>query len=103
MGVLRLRAALQETPDRTALTMSVPPAPVLMPMHVDLLSQTSPEPQVSPDPSVFLHGADAGPADVQVVWRADLDGELKDWLNVVAMCPPSAAEALAVPIGGRDG
>lgn len=99
MGVLALRGALVATPDRAALAMPARKAPVLMPAHVDLLNQTSPEPAISPDASVYLHGPDAGAPDVQVVWRADLGEDTKGWLDMVAMCPPSAAESLAVPIG----
>ena len=61
-------------------------------------SQTSPEPTISPDPSVYLHGPETGAPDVQVVWRADLGEDPKDWCDMVATCPPSAAETLAVPI-----
>ena len=98
MGVLALRAALAVTEDRTALAMPARMVPVLMPAHVDLLSQTCPEPAVSPDASVYLHGPEAGPPDVQVVWRADLGETTGDWRDMVAMCPPSAAESLAMPI-----
>ncbi len=98
MGVRVLRTALAETKDRAALLMPARIAPVLMPAHVDLLSQTSPESAISPDASVYLHGPEAGAADVQVVWRADLDEDSQGWRDLVAMCPPSAAEALAVPI-----
>lgn len=99
MGVLALREALKATEDRGALMMPARRAPVLMPAHVDMLSQTSPEPAVSPDASVYLHGPEAGAPDVQVVWRADLGEDPRSWRDMVAMCPPSAAEALAVPIG----
>jgi CRISPR-associated endonuclease/helicase Cas3 len=99
MGVLVLRGALKATEDRAALAMPARRAPVLMPAHVDLLSQTWPEPSVSPDASVYLHGPEAGAPDVQVVWRADLGEDSTGWRDMVAMCPPSAAEALAVPIG----
>jgi CRISPR-associated endonuclease/helicase Cas3 len=99
MGVLALRGALKATEDRETLMMPARMAPVLLPAHVDLLSQTSPEPAVSPDASVYLHGPEAGAPDVQVVWRADLGEDPKGWLDMVAMCPPSAAESLAVPFG----
>lgn len=99
MGVLSLRRALTETPDRATLAADRKNAPVLMPAHVDLLSQTSPEPAVSPDPSLFLHGPETEPADVQVVWRADLRGENQSlWREIVSICPPSAAEAISLPI-----
>ena len=73
-------------------------APVLMPAHVDLLCQTSPEPSVSPEPALFLHGPETGPADVQVIWRQDLGEDTGFWGDIAAVCPPSAAEAISLPI-----
>jgi CRISPR-associated endonuclease/helicase Cas3 len=99
MGVLRLRQAIRETENYAELVMPRKSAPVLMPAHVDLLCQTSPEPAVSPEPALFLHGPDSGPADVQVVWRADLDKDDPGrWPDIVAICPPSAAEGISLPI-----
>src|SRR5262249_34693664 len=76
-------------------------APVLFPAHLDALVQTSPAPEPSPDVAPFLHGADAlGAADVQVVWRADLDAiKEDDWLETVAVAPPRSREAMPLPIG----
>lgn len=78
-------------------------APVMLPAHVDLWVQTSPAPGPDPDVSLFLHGPESTPADVQVIWRADLRGELKpeevdDYINAVTLVPPSIIEALPVPI-----
>ena len=77
-------------------------APVLMPAHVDLLCQTSPEPAHVPEPAVFLHGPEAGPADVEVLWRGDLPDDrpedLELWASIVAICPPTAAETISLPI-----
>jgi len=99
MGVLRLRQAIRDTEDYAELVMPRKNAPVLMPAHVDLLCQTSPEPAVSPEPALFLHGPDSGPADVQVVWRADLSNDHPDlWRDIVAICPPSAAEGISLPV-----
>jgi CRISPR-associated endonuclease/helicase Cas3 len=78
-------------------------APVLLPAHLDAWVQTSPAPAADPDVSLWLHGLSGQPADVQVVWRADLSEEdlhptreqyLKELLSA---CPPAPAEALAVP------
>lgn len=77
-------------------------APTLLPAYLDLWAQTSPEPAVVPDVSLFLHGPDSGPPDVQVVWRADL---LDDHLDVydgsataiVEAVRPSSLEAVSVP------
>jgi CRISPR-associated endonuclease/helicase Cas3 len=98
MGVLALRAALEATEDRGGLTMPRRNAPVLMPAHVDLLCQTSPEPARSPEASIFLHGPETGPADVQVIWRQDLGNDSRLWADIVSVCPPSAAEAVSMPV-----
>ncbi len=79
--------------------------PVLMPSHVDLLAQTNPAPAVEPDVALHLHGVDAGPQDVQIVWRADLpaldnpDAE-KDRMamETVDLLPPMQQETVAVPV-----
>ncbi len=72
-----------------------PAAPVLLPSHLDTLVQTSPRPHVEPDVALFLHGPDAGPADVNVVWRSDLSTDsLSNWVETVSLLPPMAAEAM---------
>lgn len=77
-------------------------APVLLPAHLDAWVQTSPMPTAEPDIALWLHGPDSGPADVQVVWRADLDEHvlaISDRAQeIVAACPPSSAEVMPVPL-----
>jgi CRISPR-associated endonuclease/helicase Cas3 len=77
-------------------------APVMLPAYVDCWAATSPAPAADPEVSLFLHGPDTGPADVQIVWRADLaEEDLRDSGRadeIVAACPPSSLEALAVPV-----
>lgn len=80
-------------------------APVMLPAHIDALAQTAPAPVPSPEISLFLHGPQAGPADVQVCWRADLveatepTPALADaWIDRVALCPPAAGELMPVPL-----
>lgn len=79
-------------------------APVLFPSYVDTWVQTSPTPHADPDPAPFLHGASAlDVADVQIVWRNDLndialDARNKMWPSIVALRPPVVREALPVPI-----
>src|SRR3546814_16526061 len=62
-----------EEPQR--LSAPRPHAPILFPSHLDQLARTSHP--VSADPAIerWLHGTDldSEQADVQVVWRADLD------------------------------
>lgn len=81
-----------------------PSAPALLPVYLDLWSQTSPRPFVEPEVELFLHGPRSGPPDVQVVWRVDLDdvgmwtggGEVPAIEHVEAL-PPSSLESVAVP------
>ena len=82
-------------------------APVMLPSHIETWCQTSPTPSADPDVSLFLHGKKSGPADVQIVWRADLltdDGQelepeqLDRYIETVASVPPSSIEALPLPI-----
>ncbi|QYU65998.1 type I-U CRISPR-associated helicase/endonuclease Cas3 [Leptolyngbya sp. 15MV] len=91
-----------------ALTKSMPPdglaahnapapdAAVLLPAHLDMWCQTSPRPVPDPDPSYFLHGPQRGEPEVQVVFRADLGGDVDQWTEIVSLCPPSSSEALSV-------
>lgn len=82
-------------------------APALFPDYLKLWAQTAPPPYAEPDVPLFLHGPQAGPADVQVIWRQDLDDE-EVWkkedgeddevaLARVAALPPSSLEAVSVP------
>ena len=94
--------------DRTeldGLSASSDCAPVMMPAHVDDWVQTSVAPVPDPDPALFLHGPKSGPADVSVVWRADVTRELlEDRKNselpqkIVALVPPTSMEALSLPV-----
>jgi CRISPR-associated endonuclease/helicase Cas3 len=78
-------------------------APVMMPAHLDTWVQTSVLPTPDPDVALFLHGPSSGPADVQIVWRADLTEDLlrrhfTTAIQVVNLVPPTSMEALPVPI-----
>ncbi len=85
--------------DTSHLRREMPPAPALLPVHLDTLVQTFPRPALEPDISLFLHGPDSAPPDVQVLWRADLDSaRAEQWVEVVGLCPPVAAEAMSVPL-----
>ncbi|MCP5229392.1 type I-U CRISPR-associated helicase/endonuclease Cas3 [Accumulibacter sp.] len=65
-------------------------APVLLPAHVDMLSQTSIRHGINVAP--WLHGWKSGSADVFLCWRADLSK-----VSVEA-APPAQQELLAVPL-----
>ena len=73
--------------------------PLLFPAHLDAWVQTNPRPEPDPDVAPFLHGRADTPADVQVVWRADLDPERSSkWPEIVSLMPPLTREALPVPV-----
>ncbi|HMN44172.1 MAG TPA: type I-U CRISPR-associated helicase/endonuclease Cas3 [Povalibacter sp.] len=80
-----------------------PNAPTLLPAYLDLWAQTSPAPSQLPDVSLWLHGPSAGPADVQVVWRADLTedvlqtDDIEAATAIVAAVRPSGLEAMSLP------
>ena len=72
--------------------------PLLFPAHLDMWVQTNPPPEPDPDVAPFLHGRADAPADVQVVWRADLDPERSStWRETASLMPPLTREALPVP------
>ncbi len=81
-------------------------APVLMPAHLDLLCQTAPRPALEPEIAPYLHGPNRGVPEVRVCWRADLPEQRdrldRQWLTrcakTLAVCPPSSAECLTVPL-----
>ncbi len=78
-----------------------PNAPVLMPAHVDLLSQTAPIPHCDPDPALYLHGPDRAPDAVTVIWRSDLDVLVKEderTSRLLALVPPRPGEAIELPV-----
>ena len=80
-----------------------PNAPTLLPTYLDLWAQTSPAPSQVPDVSLWLHGPTSGPADVQVIWRADLSegvlqrGDLEAAMTIVTAVRPSSLEAISLP------
>jgi len=109
-GIEALEAVLSEIDDPSPYLAPTPHAPALLPAHLDLLCQTAPVARQEPDIQLFLHGVDRGAPEARVVWRADLTPQHTGiWREIVALCPPSSGEALAVPLyrlrqwlAGRD-
>lgn len=100
-GVLALEVP---TGDKLAKLLAPKPnAPTLLPAYLDLWVQTSPAPSQVPDVSLWLHGPTSGPADVQVVWRADLSegvlqrGDRETATAIVTSIRPSNLEAMSLP------
>jgi CRISPR-associated endonuclease/helicase Cas3 len=89
-------------PPREALEPYAAPrkdAPVLMPIFVERWAQTSPPPASEADVALFLHGPGTGPAEVQIIWRADLDDrDSTSWSESVNAAPPSNLEAMSLPL-----
>jgi CRISPR-associated endonuclease/helicase Cas3 len=77
-------------------------APILLPAHLDLLTQTSPIPAASPEVSLYLHGPDRQPDSITVVWRADLDPDTyrddESARRLLLLVPPRASEAIELPL-----
>lgn len=88
------------SPPFEALT-SKADAPILLPAHLDLLSQTSPIPAADPDIALYLHGPNRQPDSIRVIWRADIDPDVHQSESVrrlLTLVPPRSAEAIELPI-----
>ena len=98
-GTMAAAAWLPKTPDELSpLLAPRADAPMLQPAFVERWARTSPLPTDEPDVSLFLHGPNSS-ADVQIVWRADLERPARPiWAEQVAACPPSSLEAVSVPL-----
>ncbi len=98
-----------------ALEVPVTDAPFLTRAHLDQWAQTSPIPDLDPDVAPFLHGKEpSNPADVQVIWRADLEERdlaqavssaqsslallERRWAEQICLAPPRLEETVALPI-----
>jgi len=86
-------------PDHLALT-EKPDSPVLLPAHLDLLSQTAPIPAADPDVALYLHGPARQPDSITIVWRADIDPAWDDLdlIRLLTVVPPRPREAIELPI-----
>src|SRR5262249_40948267 len=76
-------------------------APVLLPAHLDLLSQTAPIPAADPDVALYLHGPSRQPDSITVIWRADVgEGrpEGEPMRRLLTLVPPRSAEAIELPL-----
>ncbi|MGH8587762.1 MAG: type I-G CRISPR-associated helicase/endonuclease Cas3g [Gammaproteobacteria bacterium] len=103
LGIQAISEFLPKGDDLNAFLTPSSPAPVLMPAHLDMLAQTSPSPAVAPDIALYLHGVEAQPEDVQLIWRADLPEPLtpkiaEQAMDTVSALPPAQQETLAVPV-----
>jgi CRISPR-associated endonuclease/helicase Cas3 len=97
-GVLNM-SRLVETETADGLNMPALQGPLVFPAHLDAWAQTNPAPAAESDVDPFLHGPRKPNADVQIVWRTDLeDDNPEKWIEMLAAAPPVSTEALALPI-----
>ena len=105
-GIDVLTPKLKKTAKTQRLEKLIAPrehAPVLLPPYTELWATTSPPPRATPEPALFLHGP-AKSADVQIVWRSDIDpNDEKAAQLSLRCCPPSSLEAMSVPIWAAHG
>ncbi len=99
-GINSLDGKVPKDPDSLRPMLApIKETPILFPAHLDAWTQTNPRPDPDPDVAPFLHGRADTPADVLVVWRADLDLDRPaSWQAIVSAMPPVTREALPVPI-----
>ncbi len=96
-GLAAIAPQLPTGDDLAALLAPASDAPILLAPHLDLLCQTSPEPHVSPDPALYIHGPRRDFPEVGVVLRDDLDA-IDSPLDVIALTPPLGTETATVPL-----
>jgi CRISPR-associated endonuclease/helicase Cas3 len=80
------------------LTVTSNHRPPLIEPYIEKLNQTSPIPDPDPDVSLFLHGIDSSPGEVDVIWRNDIPERIEDYEKVIEQTPPSNKEILSLPI-----
>jgi CRISPR-associated endonuclease/helicase Cas3 len=76
-------------------------APVLLPAHLDLFSQTAPIPAADPEVALYLHGPNRELDSITIVWRADIDPVRSDRgsvLLLLTLVPPRPTEAIELPL-----
>jgi CRISPR-associated endonuclease/helicase Cas3 len=96
-GLDAMRESISRTHDLDRLLAPSADAPILLAPHLDLLCQTSPEPHVSPDPSLYIHGPGRNFPEVSVVLRADIADPFIA-ADILRTVPPLGTEAATVPL-----
>ncbi|MCC7009765.1 MAG: type I-U CRISPR-associated helicase/endonuclease Cas3 [Acidobacteria bacterium] len=100
-GISAFMRRMTRTPIPSQAVSEKDDAPVLLPAHLDLLSQTSPIPTADPDIALYLHGTTRQPDSITVVWRADLnplEAQDEDTRKLLMLVPPRQREAIQLPI-----
>jgi CRISPR-associated endonuclease/helicase Cas3 len=112
------RLPVPEGPARSELLPPQAWCPQLFPSHLDRWVQTWTQPHADPVVAHWLHGLEERPADVSVIWRADVTPDLLMSIrsegstdastpsphtvtllgDLFEACPPDAREAMALPV-----
>ncbi|MFP5230022.1 MAG: type I-U CRISPR-associated helicase/endonuclease Cas3 [Acidobacteriota bacterium] len=100
-GLKAFAGKMKEISERSELLAPRLEAPVLLPAHLDLLSQTSPVPNADPEVALYLHGPNRTADAVTVVWREDVDSEsLSDsqMRRLLLLVPLRTGEGIELPV-----
>jgi CRISPR-associated endonuclease/helicase Cas3 len=100
-GITALARILEESPPSSHTEPKIEDAPVLLPAHVDLLSQTSPIPSADPEVGLYLHGAGRALDSIVLLWRADIHSPQQDSDQVrrlLLLMPPRSGETIELPL-----
>ena len=100
-GLKAFAGKMKEISERSELLAPRLEAPVLLPAHLDLLSQTSPVPNADPEVALYLHGPNRTADAVTVVWRGDADWELlsdAQMRRLLLLVPPRSGEGIELPV-----
>jgi CRISPR-associated endonuclease/helicase Cas3 len=96
---LRHRAGGLPVEQQQAMRGPRPYAPLVSAITLDTWARTSPIPHPDVPVAPYLHGIGASEPTVSVIWRADVHGdEPARWRNSADRIPPSADEAIELPI-----
>lgn len=100
IDVMRARTEALSDESLSRAQTEKPDAPVLLPAHLDLLSQTAPIPAADPDVALYLHGPARQADSVTVVWRADIDPARneQDLIRLLTLVPLRSSEAIELPV-----
>jgi CRISPR-associated endonuclease/helicase Cas3 len=86
--------------DLAAMRGGRPYAPLVWADTLDAWARTSPAPHPDVPVAPYLHGIEAGEPTASLVWRTGLSGDdPRQWAQHVELLPPSADEALELPVG----
>lgn len=97
-----LRRRLQKIawPDLEAMRGARPYGPLVTAAVVNTWARTSPVPYPDIPVAPYLHGIGASEPTVSIVWRAETQGDdPQQWRRSTERLPPSADEAIELPIG----